>query len=182
MICPHCRTRFVPAPWPSTHQRYCSSTCSRRAWYERNVEQHAERTKEWCRTHRPRRLEIQRRWNATPEAIAQKRAWQRAHYKAWYAQMKATGGLRVVYARVTSLRRLKRHNPLKQCVCPPPHRGRIECHHRDGDPFNTALENLEWQCHAHHQQAHGRSRPPLPDVAARALRHQERRSPRRTES
>lgn len=161
MVCPQCRQPFEQKPWPAQTMKYCTVACMKRAWYLRNKEEVHRRIRERCRANRPQRLEVQRRWNAKPRSKELKQAWQRAHYKEWYARIKDTGAAAVINARTRSRQHLKKYQPDKACVCPPPHRGRIECHHKDFNPFNTDVTNLEWRCHYHHQEAHGRLRPPL---------------------
>lgn len=167
MTCPQCAETFELKPWPTVKMKYCSKDCMRRAWYERNRERVNAKTKQWCKDHRELRLEVQRRWNAKSRSKELKRVWQLSNYKAWYAKMKAAGGVKFINARGTSRRRLISHRPERQCVCRGEHGGRIECHHKDGNPFNTALENLEWRCHRHHRLWHGRYRHPAPALGVR---------------
>ena len=167
MRCPTCQAEFERKPWPATHQTYCSIPCMKRAYYLRHKSRIDARTKRWCREHRDLRLEVQRRWNAKASAKVAKRVWQRAHYKAWYAAYKANGGIPLNTARGTSRRRLVRHQPEKICVCRGRHEGRIECHHKDGNPFNTLLSNLEWRCLRHHRMKHGLYREPKPQLGVR---------------
>lgn len=154
MICPHCSAEFTPTPWPATHQTYCSRRCMKQAYYQRHRVRLGVKTRDWCQRNRATRLAVQRRWNASTSAKRRKKAWYQQNYQRMYAALKARGGVKIITARGTSLRRLKRHQPDRQCVCAPPHKGRIECHHRDGNPFNTQLENLEWRCTSHHVQVH----------------------------
>lgn len=172
MRCAHCRQTFTPKPWPATRAKFCSIACNKRAWYERNKTRVNSQSTRWNRQHRELRLEVQRRWNATAAAKAQKRAWQQANYAKQYAKMKANGGIRRISARTTSRRRLLRAQPTQQCVCPPPHRGKIECHHRDGNPLNTVLTNLEWRCFFHHRSEHGKLRRPQPTLGVRGSSRQ----------
>lgn len=176
MICAQCRHRFTPKPWPATRAKFCSPPCNRRAWYERNKEWVNQRVQLWCQRNRELRLEVQRRWNATASAKAQKRAWQQAHYQETYDRWKRDGTIKLISARTTSRRRLLRAQPHKRCVCPSPHRGRIECHHRDGNPLNTTLTNLEWRCFHHHRSGHGKLRRPQPQLGVRGSSR--RRAPR----
>lgn len=179
MICPVCRTRFARRAWPATRHIYCSSRCMKHAYYLRHKPALDARARRWCREHRELRLEVQRRWNASAQAKASKRAWAKRNYARPYAQWKREGTLKFVYARVTSRRRLLRSQPNGRCACAPPHEGKLECHHKDGNPLNTALSNLEWRCFFHHRSGHGKLRRPQPQLGVRGSSHpREQRSGR----
>ena len=169
MVCPTCVTIFEPAPWPATHQIYCSRECMKRAYYLRNKEAINAKAKQWCVDNRELRLEVQRRWNAKPSAKAMKKAWQRKHYKEWYSKIRENGEVRLISARMASREALTKANPIKKCVASGEHEGRIECHHKDGNPFNTVVSNLEWMCLRHHRMRHGKYRQPKPSLGVRGL-------------
>lgn len=170
MRCQHCKTSFKKRVWPATGNKYCSKSCIRAAWYQRNKSTVNKKAKEWCQQHPDLRLEVQRRWNAKESSKAQKRAWYQKNAARLYAEMKARGDLKFVTARTTSRRQLLGAQPDKQCTCPPPHGGRIECHHKDYNPLNTNLENLEWRCFFHHRGMHGQIRQPAPFAGVRGLK------------
>lgn len=167
MICPQCQQPFDLKPWPAVRMKYCSKPCMQRAWYLRNKPRVYAQTKAWCVRNRELRLEVQRRWNEKASAKRAKRRWARENYARMYAQWKQDGTIKLISARTTSRRRLFRHKPIKKCVCRGKHEGRIECHHKDGNPLNTTLTNLEWRCFLHHRRGHGRLRTPKPSLAVR---------------
>lgn len=173
--CQQCSTDFPDPIWPQTRGKYCSIRCNKLAYYHRHKARCDARTAQWCKDNRSTRLAVQRRWNQTPEAKRQKARWARRNAPQAYARMKAAGGIKVISARTLSRRRLRRAVPTLQCVCPPPHQGRIECHHRDGNPFNTQLENLEWRCVLHHRVLHRSDAPPLSPAGDQDSLHPDRR-------
>ena len=153
-ICQYCSADYPDPVWPRTRSKYCSTDCNKRAYYDRHKDRLVAKAYQWCKDNRKKRLEVQRRWNATEGAKRSKQKWLDANKGKIYDKIKATGGIPLSTARGTSLRRLKRHQPHKLCVEPPPHKGRIECHHKDGNPFNTHVSNLEWRCKQHHVSVH----------------------------
>jgi hypothetical protein len=167
MRCQQCSTQFKRRKWPATGNTYCSPRCIKAAWYQRNKATVNKKAKLWVKENHELRLEVQRRWNAKESSKAQKRKWYQKNAARLYAELKARGGVQFINARVTSRRRLLRAQPEKQCVCPPPHRGRIECHHKDHNPLNTDLTNLEWRCFQHHRGIHGQIRQPAPHAGVR---------------
>lgn len=174
MRCVQCGESFTPKPWPTTRAKFCSTACNKRAWYERNRDRVNAATRQWCQVNRELRLEVQRRWNASDSAKALKAAWRATHPRT-----PTDHDRQLISARTTSRRRLLRAQPKKRCVCPPPHRGRIECHHRDGNPLNATLENLEWRCFQHHRSGHGKLRHPRPQLGVRgSSRHRVRKTDR----
>lgn len=174
MQCAQCGHPFIPRGWPATRAKFCSVLCNKRAWYERNKSRVNAQSTRWNAEHRELRLEVQRRWNASARGKRLKQRWRAAH-----PRVLTTLERRIISARTTSRRRLCRHDPAKRCVCRPPHSGRVECHHRDGNPLNTQLENLEWRCFFHHRSGHGRLRQPAPTLGVRgSSRHRAQTSGR----
>ncbi len=169
MYCAHCRKRFKPRPWPTTRNKFCSIRCNRDAWYTRNKDRVNAKTRQWCKDNRELRLEVQRRWNASSWGKVLKNAWRLDHPRVLTPQERKNNS-----ARSTARRRLRRKHPIRRCVCRGPHRGRIECHHKDGNPLNSLLTNLEWRCFYHHRLGHGRLRRPAPTLGVRgSSRHYE---------
>lgn len=167
MLCAHCQGQFTPAPWPATRAKHCSIRCTKAAYYQRNKAAVNAASKAWRLAHPEIRRRVQRAWNQSTRGKALKRAWFQLHYPRLYAQWRESGYLRVINARTQSRRVLLRHHPTKRCCCRGRHEGRIECHHRDGNPFNWAVTNLEWRCLRHHRQWHARHpAPPAPMPAA----------------
>ncbi len=46
--------------------------------------------------------------------------------------------------------------PLQPCEMPGPHLGKLERHHKDGNPRNNERHNIAFLCTSHHRQAHRR--------------------------
>jgi hypothetical protein len=124
--------------WPHHHRKYCSKPCANRAYQIRNREHINAWSREWVRTHpEQRRRNYLRYQQANAKAIYQRNKWRTAHSRARTLSKKA---LLKIHPRV--------------CEAPGKHSGRIECHHRDGDPLNTGVVNLAWLCKRHHEQVH----------------------------
>lgn len=164
MRCAHCQEEFTPKPWPATRAKFCSIPCNKAAWYERNKGAVNAAAKQWCRDNPEKRRQVQKNWNNSEGGKALKHAWFKENYPRLYARWKKTGYTKRISAHTQSRRVLLRHRPDKRCVCRGVHEGRIECHHRDGNPFNWTLSNLEWRCLRHHRGWH------------RALKLQKRRA------
>lgn len=157
-ICQQCKAEFPDPVWPQPPQtKYCSPPCNKRACYERHKAKYTTANKAWAAAHPEGRKAIKRRWNNSDKGVKNRATWSRRHragmYQALSEETKVLYRQRV-QARATSRRTLLQVQPHKQCVIPPPHKGRIECHHKDGNPFNTQVGNLEWRCKSHHVQAH----------------------------
>jgi len=60
---------------------------------------------------------------------------------------------RDMYERVFSRRTLFATTPTECVICGEV-KGKIYCHHRDGNPRNTDLSNLEWRCPSCHRKTH----------------------------
>jgi hypothetical protein len=154
MKCAHCSTDFAPKPWPTTKNLYCSTPCMKRASYERHkAETYARQRARIAENPEPSR-EAKRKWNRSEKGMTNRRDWARRNGKRTYAKIRGPENTAKVQARIRSRAKLLTHDPTMGCVAPPPHRGRIECHHRDGNPLNKALRNLEWRCKAHHIALH----------------------------
>jgi hypothetical protein len=57
------------------------------------------------------------------------------------------------YCRIFSRKNLFATSSIKCIVCGGTE-GKIYCHHKDGNPRNTAIENLEWRCPSCHRGIH----------------------------
>lgn len=161
---PECSNSFVPRPWPATRNKYCSIECNKRAYQLRHRERLNEESKKRYAADPERHREYKRRWNNKPEGYANRLEWQKAHYKETYERAKREKDLLAkVRGRWHSRRILLRSG--RPCACEivglGEHRGRIECHHLDGNPRNITLSNLQWICKRHHSLQHRKS-PPLP--------------------
>lgn len=134
--------------------KYCTVKCMKRAWYLRNKETVNAKARGWCKKNRAKRLIVQHNWNVSAKGRRMKRAWHQRHRQRLYALMKASGGVKLITARGQSRRILLRRQPDRTCVGRGRHEGKVECHHKDGNPFNYEPSNLEWRCRRHHLLAH----------------------------
>ena len=154
MTCLHCRRRFAKRAWPATNNKYCTPDCRKAAFADRHRVEYNQKSTDYRIRNRAKRLATQRRWNNSEAGIAARRRWARAHAKTQYAKIAGTVNTAAVNAREQGRKILRRVRPP---VCEDarlPHRGRIECHHRDGNPLNNAVVNLAWLCKRHHTQVH----------------------------
>jgi len=158
-VCVVCRKCFSRKGWPTTKHLYCSGKCRRKAYYRKHRERILAAFKEKNDgAGRERRLAVQRRWNNSERGQRSKRKW--------YARNKATRFeeylklyhddpyIRAVQrARAKSRKILKGIDPERECViCLG--KGRIQCHHVDGDPLNIEPSNLVWICLPCHSLVH----------------------------
>lgn len=156
LTCQHCNTVFAPKPWPATRAIYCSSRCNKAAWRARNLRAVRQSGRRYNASAAG--LAAKSRWNRSPKGVRNRRDWQRRNGKAIYARLKGPAFSAKVAARARSRAKLLAARPDMQCVGRAPHRGRIECHHKDGNPLNERLSNLEWRCKGHHLAVHPASR------------------------
>ena len=172
--CQHCGTILMPVVWPATTTKYCSRVCNNAAYYQRHRRRLQAKSREASRVRWKERRRDRRKWNNSAHGKAIRKAWQVAHKVEVYQRFLDRGGLALVRTRAASRKRLLQSTRPRRCVLRTEHAGRLECHHRDGNPFNTALKNLEWRCAKHHRAAHRRPAPPLSKPAVPGS------SPRRT--
>ncbi len=157
MICAYCKSEFTPKPWPATRGIYCQSLCNKRAYADRHREKIRERWTIYSQTHRDKVLKAKRKYNNSEKGRS-------AHGKYAEKNKKRISGdylykyhtdpyVKAVHiARSTSRKRLAR---IREKTCESCNGGKkIECHHKDGNPLNTAIENLQWLCNACHNDHH----------------------------
>lgn len=158
MICAHCKRHFDPPPWPATKTRYCSNriagSCGVRAYLDKHRER-LNKISRWRTKHKTASVRAaKRKWNNSERGQVIRRAWQLDHWEETYTKIKAAGGVSRIYARQKSRKILLRSGRPIICKLNGEHRGRIECHHRDENPFNMKLSNLVWICVGHHRAHH----------------------------
>jgi hypothetical protein len=145
MTCVYCKTEFTPTV---TWQKYCTHKCYRKrnsaAHYQRHKQKRDAQSKAWAKKHPRRRKVIYLRYqrNHAKEIYARNK-WRQAE---WYARRQS----REVLLNITP--------PV--CTATGRHRGRIECHHNDGNVFNQAPANLRWLCKKHHEALHHEQQGP----------------------
>lgn len=158
MECYYCHKEFTPAPWPATRAKYCSNrtagSCGVRAYLERDRE-HLNEVSRWRTRNCPASVRAaKRKWNNTERGKAIRREWKIKHWPELYAKLKAAGEVPRIYARQKSRKLLIRSGRPMICMFSGQHQGRLECHHRDENPFNMRLRNLVWVCVGHHRIRH----------------------------
>lgn len=145
---------YCQSPVPPSRRRYCSKPCMTRHYQDRNRSRINAVSRAWCRRNpKARKRSYTKYQQENAKVIYQRNKWRQAEW----------------YSRTASRRILLKLRPLA-CEARGKHSGRVECHHRDGDPFNREPENLQWLCKRHHTEAHpktaagdrGSSRHPAP--------------------
>ena len=169
MTCANCGKRFRRPAWPATRSKYCNVQCNKAAYGKRHKKRLNAKAREWRAANPARSREIKRKWNNSARGTAIRADWYHRNAKAVYQRFLKRGGLALVRTRELSRRKLLATGKAKRCVRKGPHRGRIECHHKDGDPFNRRLRNLLWLCVEHHREHH------------REFRHRQKHSSRQKE-
>lgn len=157
MRCPQCNIEFEPKPWPATRAKYCSIICNKSAYRKRHKEELREKWRVYQQVHRDRRLKSQRRYNNSPKGLAMKVAFhkkKRAEYSAkqlttYHADAELRAKQR---GREISREKLLKHRPRVCDRCSS--LKNVQCHHRDDNPCNTDLANLQWLCHICHRLVH----------------------------
>lgn len=138
MICQRCGQEFIPTHRAKHLQKYCSRKCNNAVYYRRHKAEHDAYSKEWAHRNPERRQAIYlRHQRRKAKEIYQKNKWREPDRRK----------------RVESRAKLLKLRPPK-CVGDGQHRGRIECHHLDGNPQNTDITNLAWLCKKHHEDLH----------------------------
>lgn len=159
MQCAQCNTSFPDPVWPATRQLYCSLRCGQAAWRTKHRELVNLRSREWTVHNRERRLANQRKWNNSPKGLESKRRWHEKNIsrrcREYLAQYHAEEAVRKLqWTRAKSRKKLIRSGvemKCYKCSSPPP---KLHCHHKDLDPFNQDLTNLEWLCFRCHAFVH----------------------------
>ena len=152
MTCPVCQVVFTP----TKNQQYCTPTCADKAYQRRKREHINAVSRAWSRRNRKKRRQIYLRSQRKHAAAT----WQRNKWRHAAS-----------YSRRLSRKLLLKLRPAI-CEAAGVHRGRVECHHKDNDPFNRAPENLEWLCTLHHRayRSHHYPAAGAPSVPARTTR------------
>ena len=157
LTCPICGTEFI-RQWPNTKQIACSRKCYLAIYRSVNREKLRQTSADWVKANRSRRLDIQRKWNATHSAQVSKGKYadatreenNRKMLERFHSDVEYHN---IVVARGTSTRRLKRYTAPKLCaICGSDER--LQCHHKDGNPLHTDLTNLQWLCTSCHNLVH----------------------------
>lgn len=129
------------SPLPPRRYKYCSKRCCYRGHYQEHWALHQEQARAWTKAHPRKRRAIQ---NAYYARNAAKIIAKRSADKEALADMTGRNLSRIA---------LLKQGPPK-CRFRGKHRGRVECHHLDGNPRNRALPNLVWSCKRHHEVLH----------------------------
>ena len=176
--CGYCGVEFV-FQWPAVWQKHCSVKCTQAAYRDRHRDKLRKSLRKWVKNNRLRRLEIQRKWNNSESGIKYKEQWRKDHAKERNAEF------REFYAKSEYARKINRSREIsreelvasgrpKICArCGTKGPVRIECHHKDWNPLNRELANLEWLCSTCHRfihSEHGQLERPAPKKRARNTR------------
>ena len=149
MVCEYCQVKLPP-----DRPRFCSKRCGDRQYYRTHKERHRALGRAWIKRNPERRKATYTKYQREKaKLIYQRNKWRHAES----------------YSRTASRRILLKLRPMR-CVSRGKHSGRVECHHKDGNPFNRLPENLEWRCKKHHVAAHPRPAAVALDSSPRLAR------------
>lgn len=158
MNCAYCGKRFPKRPWPATRAKFCSVRCNKNAWADRNKDAIKEKNRRYQQEHRDRRLLSQYRYNNSEKGRAMKRRHYDATIKERVEQYLNAYRLNPEVRKVQYQRQKSRRILLRSGISPVcKHCGavqRLHCHHRDDNPSNMSLDNLEWLCFRCHARVH----------------------------
>ncbi len=155
--CQKCRKSFT-FEWPASHAKYCSKECRLAGYRKANRKKLAEKSREWVEKNRLRRLEIQRKWNNSPKGKASKAKWygknKQVVVKKFLAQYRGDEQFRKESrGRTNSRKYLVKSGRKRECErCGSTER--LQCHHKDENPTNRSLDNLQWLCNGCHSFVH----------------------------
>lgn len=145
ITCPVCQTKFPFPEWPNTKQKYCSSKCTKKAWKLNHPKY------KWNNPEKER--QIKRRWNWSEAGKAYRKQWYELHKKEINKKAIDTKEKRqMIYSRNKAHEKLVKTVPPICINCSSNYN--INCHHKDFNPFNNNLSNLEWLCKKCHTDKH----------------------------
>lgn len=148
-VCKNCKREFIPSVGNQLSCPNCILITRKKykqQWAQEHKELINERSKLWHKNNLGRSRELKRNWN-----------WKNREKHNAYPNKSAvltSERRKEISARTTARRKMKRYFPNKICVGCINSDGRIEVHHKDFDPFNNSLENLEYRCKRCHTNIH----------------------------
>lgn len=157
MKCAHCQIEFPERPWPATRNKHCSKACTKRAWYERNKETVIAKAYEFKEKYPDKVRAAKRKWNNSEKGKLNREQWAKEHPdKVLNTIMKPPDWRERIAVRAKSRQLLieSGHVQICQSSLKSPHGGQLQCHHKDENPYNMELANLEWLCKWHHAEEH----------------------------
>lgn len=158
MQCCYCGTEFPDPVWPNTQGKACSIKCMKRASANRRRAFTAVRQKQYRQDHPERALATKRKYNNSEKGrLAQKR-YQQTHDQVsrYLERYRSDPHIREIQqSRAKSRKLLRKIRPIRceACGLEAPAR-RIHCHHKDDNPLNRDIANLQWLCITCHNDAH----------------------------
>ncbi|SRR6266568_7598940 len=156
--CHVCNKPFPQRPWPVTKLKFCSPQCRQSDWRDRHRERLRESNKLYVRKHRANRLKATRKYSASEKGRATKQAWYESNYgkilNRMLAKYHSDPELRqFVLSRARANRKLRASTRLYSCIqCGVTEK--LHAHHKDKNPMNNKLINLEWLCPPCHRKEH----------------------------
>lgn len=136
------RVRERVAKWREQNQEKVKK--ANKEWMTKNKDRHYAAKKEWVKKHPEKRKQYKQHWYNTENG--------RAYLKKVDSDPER---IKLIRPRQLSRRNLLRSKRARICVtCGCTDLKNLHCHHRDLNPFNKDLENLEWLCYQCHQKLH----------------------------
>jgi hypothetical protein len=158
MKCPVCANEFEKV----TSKKFCSRSCLLADWRARNRLRLREISRRWNKDHPNRKKEIAKKYYESEQGQARYRANRSRQRPIQAAQCAERYRNDVEYREFLNSRQRARRKLLAAkhipflCSC-----GinlKLEAHHRDLNPMNNELGNLEWLCKKCHEALHASTR------------------------
>lgn len=156
--CCYCGKDFPDPVWPNTQQVVCSRACTVAASYRRHRETKLDRQKQYRKEHPEKVLISKRKYNHSDKGKLAQARYQNTHddVSAYLLRYKSDPHVRAIQLSRQASRKLLLKSRPRQCEeCGRTGSGRqVQCHHKDGNPLNRDISNLEWLCIPCHSNRH----------------------------
>lgn len=147
MNCLICNKYFPNPIWPNVNQKYCCVQHGKKAWKLRHPEY------KWEEKNPEASRQIKRRWNWSEKGKLNKKIWYEKNKERLKKEELTKEMRRKMISRGSARKKLMRKIK-KVCIIGINCTGKIETHHKDFNPLNNNINNLEWRCKLHHMDRH----------------------------
>lgn len=153
--CQNCGQKFVVKSPKNTRAKFCTRRCCLADFRKRHRAKLRDYSLKWAAENRLRSREIKTRWNRSESGTVNRLEWRKRNWpeiKARYLEGYHADP-DTLKGRQRSRKILQQHDSEMLCrICGSS--SLVECHHRDLNPRNSCLENLEWLCSECHKWIH----------------------------
>jgi hypothetical protein len=159
IVCGTCNKVFSAKPWPNTRNKFCSRKCALKAHYLRHKDILAEKQKIRNTSFgRKSRLDVQRKWNSSERGRELKKQWYEKHreelFKKYLESYRNDPQVKAIHLSRGKARKALTKIRKKQCEACGVIMRRMDCHHKNENPLDNRIENLQWLCHSCHMRLH----------------------------